>query len=170
MDKKQTKPSSFRKRWSAVDTLIVLLVLLAVAGVVVRVVYAAHEENEAAGNTVYEVYFEVAETHQDTLAELRGFEALYLYDNGMKLGHMGVYEDEATGEYRPALTVTPAEGATGAHRVTAKGCMICTAGSMTDGGLLVEGSGRYLTPGSVLQVRTDRVYMTVRIIEIRAHS
>ena len=170
MDKKQTKASPFKLRWSAVDTLIILLVLLAVAGVVVRVIYAANEEKETAQHATYEVYFEVAEAHEDTLAEIRGFDPIYLYDNGMKLGHMGVYEDAATGEYRPALTMTPAEGASGAHRMTAKGCMICTNGSMTDGGLLVEGSGRYLTPGSVLQVRTDRVCITVRITEIRPHS
>ncbi len=170
MDKKQTRTSPLKLRWSAVDTMIVLLVILAVAGIVVRIIYAANEEKGVAQQAVYEVYFEVAEAHEDTLAEIRGFDAIYLYDNGMKLGHMGVYEDEAMGGYRPALTVTPAEGATGAHRVTAKGCMICTNGSLTDGGLLVEGSGRYLTPGSVLQVRTDRVCMTIRITEIRPHS
>ncbi|MBQ9152137.1 MAG: hypothetical protein IJX72_07790, partial [Clostridia bacterium] len=82
----------------------------------------------------------------------------------------GVYEDTLTGEYHPALTITPAEGASGADRVTAKGCLICTNGTMTDGGLFVDGSGRYLTPGSELEIRTDRVYMTVRVTEIRTHS
>ncbi len=167
MDMKQNNPVKSRKgRWSAVDTVIVLLVLIAVAGLVYRVVYTARTENKT-NNIMYRVYFEVAETHEDVLAEVEGFDAVYLHENGVKLGYIGVYEDTATGEYTVALT--PAYTAA-SDTVTATGCLVSTNGIMKDGGLLVGESGRYLTPGSELQVRTDRALLTIRITSIREHK
>ena len=167
MDMKQNQPTKSRKgRWSAVDTVIVLLVLIAVAGLVYRVVYAARTEGEST-RTMYRVYFEVAETHEDVLAEVEGFDAVYLYENGVRLGYIGVYEDTATGGHTVALTPVPAEKR---GMATAAGCLVCTDGTMKDGSLLVGESGRYLTPGSELQVRTDRALLTIRITSIREHK
>lgn len=165
----QTQTKQRKGRWSAVDTVILLLILVAVAGLVYRMVYAARHE-AAAERTMYRVYFEVLETHEDVLAEVRGFDAVYLYENGVKLGYIGVYEDTATGEYTVALTPTPAEGATGDGRATATGCMVCTDGTLSGGSLLIGDSGRYLTPGSEVEIRTDRAFLTVRITAIREHS
>jgi hypothetical protein len=159
-----------KKRWSAMDTVILLLVLVAVAGLVYRVVYAARKDAEA-DPTMYRVYFEVLETHENVLAEVEGFDAVYLYENVTRLGYIGVYLDTATGAYTPALTTTPAVGATGSHRVTATGILICNNATVSaGGGLMVGDSGRYLTPGSVLEVRTDRVLMTIRITSVREHT
>lgn len=167
MDMKQNKPAKTRKgRWSVVDTVIVLLVLLAVAGLVYRVVYAARTESEK-NNKMYRVYFEVSETHEDVLSEVAGFDAVYLYENDVRLGYIGVYEDTATGEYMVALTPDPTEKS---DMATASGCLVCTEGVMRDGGLLVGESGRYLTPGSELEVRTDRALLTIRITSIREHK
>ncbi len=167
MDMKQNQPTKPRKgRWSAVDTVIVLLVLIAVAGLIYRVVYAARTQNENS-RTMYRVYFEVAETHEDVLAEVAGFDAVYLHENGVKLGYIGVYEDTATGEYTVALTPTPTEAS---GMATAAGCLVCTDGVLKDGGLLVGESGRYLTPGSELQVRTDRALLTIRVTSVREHK
>jgi hypothetical protein len=164
---KQNTPAKTRKgRWSAVDTVIVLLVLIAVAGLVYRVVYAARTENKNT-RTMYRMYFDVVETHEAVLAEIQGFDAVYLYENGVKLGYIGVYEDTATGEYTVALTPTYTEAN---DMATATGCLVCTDGVMKDGGLLVGESGRYLTPGSELQVRTDRALLTIRITSIREHK
>ena len=157
-----------KRRWSAMDTLILLLILVAVAGLVYRVVYAARKEAEA-DPTLYRVYFEVLETHEDVLAEVRGFDAVYLYENDVCLGYIGVYQDTATGEYTVALTPTPVSG--GDDRVTASGCMVCTNATLSSGGgLRIGESGRVLIPGSVLEVRTDRAFLTVRITSIREHS
>ena len=144
--------------------------VLAVAGVVYRALTAIRQESTASRETTYEVYFEVEETYADTLAEIRGFDAVYLAENQQRLGYVGVYEDASTGEHRVALTVTPIVGTQLADRATAIGCMIC-AGTLTeDGGLTVPGSDRCLTPGSELEVRTDRAILTVRVTGIRSHS
>ena len=135
-----------KKRWSAMDTVILLLVLVAVAGLVYRVVYAARKDAEA-DPTMYRVYFEVLETHENVLAEVEGFDAVYLYENDTRLGYIGVYLDTATG------------------------ILICNNATVSaGGGLMVGDSGRYLTPGSVLEVRTDRVLMTIRITSVREHT
>lgn len=159
-----------KKRWSAMDTVILLLVLVAVAGLIYRVVYAARKDAETEP-TLYRVYFEVMETHEKVLAEVDGFDAVYLCENGARLGYIGVYQDAATGEYTAALNTTPAEGATGSNRVTATGILVCNnATPASGGGLRIGDSGRYLTPGSVLEVRTDRALMTIRITSVREHS
>lgn len=165
MDNKMvSKP---KKRWTAMDTVVLLLVLVAVAGLVYRVVYAARKDMEAEP-APYRVYFEVLETHKDVLAEVRGFDAVYLYEDDICLGYVGVYQDLATGEYTPALTVSPGEEM---NHVTATGILVCNDATIAPGGgLRVGDSGRYLTPGSVLEVRTDRAILTIRITSIREHS
>ena len=106
-----------KKRWSVVDTVIILLILVSVAGLVYRVVYAARKDADA-DPTMYRV------SHA---------------------------EDEA--------------------RATATGVMICANATLSSGGgLQVGDSGRYLTPGSVLEVRTDRALLTIRVTSVREHS
>lgn len=167
MDMKQNNPTGSRKgRWSVVDTVIVLFVLIAVAGLVYRVVYAANEEGKNS-SVMYRVYFEVDETYEDVLAEVKGFDALYLYENGAKLGHIGVYEDTATGEYTVVLVSTPTEKN---GMATATGCFVCTEGTLKEGSLLIGEGGRYITPGSELEVRTDRVLLTIRVTAIQEHK
>jgi hypothetical protein len=168
-DKKGDKPT--RKRgWSVIDTLIVLLVLAAVAGIVYRVVDAAGQSKAQEARPMYAVYFSVEATHKDVLAEIQGFDAVYDPEDGVKLGYIAAYEDTEEGDYKPALSIVPAVDATGRDRVTASGCFICSEGTMMNGGLLVDGDDRYLTPGTELSIRTDRAILTVRITEIRAHD
>lgn len=172
MEHKQKNATPRRGRrsyWSVVDTVILLLVLTAIAGIVYRVVVTVSREQDKAQDpgTVCEVYFEVMETHRDVLAELRGFETVYLYDNDMRLGAIGATIDPVTGNTVAALTVNPIEGT---ERATATGCMICRGSSVKNGVLSVEGTGRYLTLGSELMIRTDRVLLTVRITDIKVRS
>ena len=169
MDQKQKKTSTrpLRKgRWSVVDSVIALLVLLTIAGVVYRVVMSAREDQGATMHRVYEVYFEVEETYPEVLAEVEGFDAVYLCENDVQLGHVGVYENADTGKYQVALFTSATENG----RVKATGCLVVSGMQTADGSLLVEGSGRYLTPGSELEIRTDRARMTIRVTEIRAHD
>lgn len=168
-EKKGDKPT--RKRgWSVIDTIIVLLILAAIAGIVYRVVDAARQSIANEERPMYAVYFSVEETHKDVLAEIRGFDALYDPEDGVKLGYIAAYEDAEEGDYKPALAIVPAVNATGRDRVTASGCFICTEGTLMNGGLLVDGDDRYLTPGSELTIRTDRAVITICITEIRAHG
>jgi hypothetical protein len=166
---KKNQSDKQKRRWSAVDTVILLLVLVSVAGLVYRIVYAANKD-AAAEPVMYRVCFEVLETHEDVLAEVKGFDAVYLYENDVRLGYIGVYEDTATGDYTVALTPSPAPGATGDNRVTAVGCMVCTDATPVNGGIRVGDSGRYLVPGSILEVRTDRALLTIRVTSVRKHS
>ena len=169
-DKKTEGKPSRKLRWSAVDTCILLLVLAVLGGLVYRVVDAALRDQNDGDRVMYAVYFTVEDTHKGVLGEVQGFEAVYDYEDGSKLGHIAAYEDPDTGEYAPVLTVKPAVDTANADYVSATGCMICTAATQKGGGLLVDGSGRYLTPGTTLMIRTDRALLTVRITDIRVHD
>ena len=170
MDHRKENQGERRRRWSAVDTVVLLLVLLAVAGIVYRVVVSVRQETEAPEETLYEVYFEVDETHADVLAEIRGFDPVYLVENQSRLGYVGVYKDAGTGDYRVAMTPTVSGDGADPKLVTALGCMICGGELQEDGSLSIPGSDRYLTPGSELVIRTDRAILTVRVTGIRSHS
>ena len=171
MHTEKTGDKPTRKRGlSWIDVAIVLLILATVIGAVFRVADAARQSVSHEERPMYAVYFSVEETHKDVLAEIRGFDALYDPEDGVKLGYIAAYEDTESGDYKPALAIVPAVNATGRDRVTASGCFICTEGTMMNGGLLVDGDDRYLTPGSELCIRTDRAIMTICITEIRAHG
>ena len=169
MESKQSNTPTRRERkgfWSAVDTLILLLILAAVAGIVMRIVITVR--NDSPEGEVYRVYFEVHETHRDVLDEVRGFDAVYLCENDMRLGAIAAkVVDDATGKTAAALTPSYIEGT---ETATATGCMVCRGPDHSAEGLLVEGTGRYLTCGSVVQIRTDRVILTVTITDIEADS
>ncbi len=171
MDKNQnqtTHQSEGRRksRWSAVDTLILLLVILAIAGCVLRVVYAANQEANKPSEQ-YLIRFTVSEIHKDIVAEIETRDTLYFYETDQRLGFLAVTQDEATEELVSTLEIKPVEGT---ELVTVTGWLICFDGTMGEGGLYIEGSGRYLTPGSTVEVRTDRARFTVCITEIRENS
>ncbi len=162
----QTSPRNKRKSyWSAVDTIILLLVLASIGGIIYRVAVSVAQEEAQVSDTVYEIYFRVEETHRNVLDEVKGFDTVYLYENDMRLGAMAATIDPETGEFLAVLTPSYIEGT---ELATATGCMICKGSTVQNGGLLVEGTGRYLTRGGALQIRTDRVLLTVKITDIIA--
>lgn len=163
-----THPNKVRGklRWSAVDTLILLLVILVIVGCVLRVVYAANQEVQKPSEQ-YLIKFTVSEIHKGIVAEIRPRDALYFYESDQRLGFLAVTQDPDTGELVSTLDIEPVEGT---DLVAVTGWMLCFDGTMTDGGLYVEGSGRYLTPGTMVEVRTDRARFTVCITEIRVNS
>ena len=169
-DMNQKGKSPRKYRWSAVDTCILLLILAVLAGLIWRVVDAALREQDDGKRVMYAVYFTVEDTHKNVLGEIGGFDAVYDPEDGTKLGHIAAYEDPETGRFLPVMTLKPAVNTPNADYVSATGCMICTAATEKDGSLAVDGSGRYLTPGSTLTIRTDRALLTVRITEIRVHG
>ena len=169
MNQNQTTHQAKRRgkfRWSAVDTLILLLVILAIAGCVLRVVYVANQEIEKPSEQ-YLIQFTVSDIHKDIVAEIEKRDAVYFYETDQRLGFMAVTQDAATGDLVSTLDIKPVEGT---DLVTVTGWLICFDGTMGEGGLYIEGSGRYLTPGSTVEVRTDRARFTVCITEIRENS
>ena len=170
METKQNQTSTRNGRksyWSAMDTVILLLVLASIGGIIYRVAMSITQEEAQASDTVYEIYFQVEETHRNVLDEVKGFDTVYLYENDMRLGAMGATIDPETGDYIAVLTPTYIEGT---EMATATGCMICKGTAAQNGGLLVEGTGRYLTRGGVLKIRTDRVLLSVKITDIIERS
>ena len=166
MESKQSNHSARngrKGRWSVMDTFILLLLLAVLAGIVYRVFVTVTDEGPT--GTVCQVYFDVMETHRDVLGELHGFETVYLYENDMRLGAIGAVE--ADGDTAADLTIQYVEGT---DMATAKGRMTCRASLVEDGSILVEGTGRYLTRGSVLQIRTDRVLLTIQVTDVQVKS
>ena len=166
MESKQSNTPPVRKRevrWSVVDAVILLLVLAAVVGIVYRIFITVNDSGDKGKR--YEISFEVSETHREVLGEIHAFDEVYLVENDMLLGSIGAtgYDGE-TGVGVPALTIVGVEGS---ELVTATGCMVCRGTVSGDGSVLVGETGRYLSRGSVLTVRTDRVLLTIRITDIQ---
>lgn len=150
------------KRWTAVDTLIVLMVVLAVAGAVVRGVLDVGKTSDAASTEILFVDFTIAEIHPTVLAEIEAFDALYLRETGELLGYVGVYDDGTL-----ALHVVNPLSAVNGSAVTAEGTFVCLDGTYQNGSLLITGMTDYLSPGSVLTLCTERAVLTVEITGIR---
>lgn len=158
-------------RWSAVDTVIVFLLVIAVAAQLWQAILIRRETEAEKTPTVYDVIFTVPAIRREVLEGVEAFDGLYLCEDGTRIGAVGVYEDEG-GSQRIALSVVEPgpDGLAGSEYVAAEGCMICTEGELREGGLLIPDTGLYLDPGSEWTVRTERVVLTIRIESIRTHE
>lgn len=168
-----------RRKWSAMDTVILILIVAAVASVVGRVIYAYLQRGSEDEASIYTVDFDVADIREAVLQNVSGFDAVYLYESGARIGYIGV--EESDGEQWVALypkntwtgqdlnedestegeTLPVATGST-----AAQGSMICTGGDLEDGCLYLDAAGLYIAPGSELKVCTDRVVFTLRVTRI----
>ena len=157
----ETVAAKKRFRWTAVDSLILLMVLLVVAGAVVRGVLDRRPSHEKETAGPYYVDFAIEEIHPKVLGEIQPFDALYLYETGERLGYVGVYDD---GTIALHTVVSPVSSA---RSVAAEGCMVCVEGVYQNGSLLVSGTNTYISPGAVLVLRTDQAVITVEITDIR---
>ena len=153
------------KRWTAVDTVIVFMILLALGGVVLRGVVDWRQGAETPTSGPYYVDFSVAEIDASVLAEIRPFDPLYVYETGELVGYVGVYDDGTM-----ALRLLSPSAATANGGVAAEGCMVCLEGVYQNGSLLVTGMDTYLTSGSRLTLRTDRAVISVEIRAIRSDT
>lgn len=161
------------RRWSAVDTVIVLLALVVVVGIVLRVLVAYWDAHDEAGNRAvyYDVYFEIDEVYAAALNEIEGGDALYLYETGELLGYVGVdgsqeIKDDTTGQALPkALYERPRVEGMDEDKVSAEG-VLRAEGTVVDGSLLVESCGLYLTRGTEVTVCTERVLLCLRVTDV----
>ncbi len=170
-NKKAERPVGTGKRWfrpSVIDIGIILLAILSIVAIVLRVTDARNTVQELQKRPSYDVYFTVEETHRRVLEELTGHELVYLYENDVCIGYIARVMDHDTGEMNAAISISPAPGATGNDRVIATGHMTTEGAELKNGALLISGSGVHITPGTCLEVRTERVYMKIRITGIRA--
>lgn len=173
MDKKQElgrRKSARSCKWSPVDTVLIVLIVAALVGGVWRFVDANRHTAKETGRAMYEVYFEVVDTHEAVLDSIDGFDDVYLMENDAYIGKIPVYQDAQTGEYYPAITPVVGDVTEGEGCVVATGCLMAADVRETARGLLIGETGLYLTPGMCLEVRTDRAKLTLRVTEIVPHS
>ncbi len=160
--KKNKKPG----RWTAVDTVILLMLLLGVGGILLRGFLPDITEGANRGEDVtsgpYFVEFAVSEIHPLVLGEINAFDPLYLYETGEPVGYIGVYDNGSM-----ALHTVASSANNGSGNVSAEGCMVCLEGIYRNGSLLIKGMDTYLSTGSTLLLRTDRAVMSVEITSIR---
>ncbi len=149
-------------RWTVIDTVIVLMVLLAIAGAVLRSVMDSDKDKVVADTGTYYVDFTIPEIHPSVLAEIQAFDALYTYETNTHVGYVGAYDDGTIA----LRTVTPLNS--NGSFVAAEGCMVCLEGTMKDGSLLIRGMDTYLTPGMSLTLCTERVMIVIEISDIQA--
>lgn len=164
MDKTQEKRNQKRIRWSAVDAILLLLILAALGGMVYRVLVAVLEE-PVKSEEMYVVRFDVLPTYEESLLSIKGNDPVYLYENNSHLGYMALRQTESGEEQQVYLIRT----SIGQDMATAEGCMICVGGQFADGSLLVDGSDYHLTPGAEVTVCTEKTLFTVRITQIEKH-
>lgn len=159
-------PKKSGGRWTAIDTVILLLVLVAIAGVIVRsFVLPGEKDDQAVAEGAYYVEFTVHEIHAEVLEEFRISDRFYLYETNELVGYLGYYADGT----RALQAMAPVmEGDD--RLVTAEGCLYCPDARMENGCLLLKDTDTYLAPGAVLKLRTDRATMTIEIKKIRAEA
>ncbi len=161
-----------KERYSALDIVIVFLLLVAVAGIGFRWVSGALDTEAVAEiGENYFVSFKISETSRYVLEDLRGsvpetdagadasplrYEAVYAADGGYFLGDLSMNTLK--------INVLPA-GTTLPDRAVGTGKLLCK-GVMENDSLRVQGSDRYLSVGSELAVRTERVVLTIKITQI----
>ena len=158
METMKNSPSPARKgkkKFTTVDAVVLLLVLVTVVGAVFGWVYQTMDDDSYLDEeAMYVVTFRVAETHRDVLGGLSVGDAVYFIEDGAFLGYL-----------RDDLTVQDKTDAAPADLVTGTGSMVCV-GHVNGRSLDIDGSGRCLTPGDTLVVRTEREMLTVEVVEI----
>ncbi len=151
------------------DIVIIFLLIVAVAGLAFRWVSNVRDtEAEANIGEHYYVSFKVLETSRYVLEDLRGthtgsdddadlrYEAVYDAESGHFLGDLSM---------NTLMITSVTEGADLPDRATATGKLLCM-GTLEKDSLRVQGSDRYLSVGTELKVRTERVVLTVQLTQI----
>ncbi len=169
--KSGSRSVSRKYRWSAVDAVLILLLAVAIAGGILRVISLNRRVDTVGQNgTKYEIYFEVEAIHGAVIDSIGGGDAVYLLENDARLGQIATHLDAESGQYVAALYPEPVSGFEKKDHVVADGCFITANAEESDKGLLVGKTGVYLEPGTRLEVRTDRAAFTLRVTEIGRHS
>lgn len=156
---------STKRKWAAVDIVVILALLFAVLGVAMRGFFEKREPQDTTVGGPFDVYFTVEEIHSSVLEEISGFDMLYLHETGELVGYIGVYADGT-----PAIASTGVLALPGGDWVSAQGCMVCLEGTMKEGSLLPYDMQRYISPGSVLTLRTERAVLTIQITKISVRN
>ncbi len=139
---------------SVIDIVIVLLLIIALVGGVLRWVLGIMQDESTENVEYYEVSFTVTDTHREILAGLDDRDLVYDYESGKQVGTL----------IANTLQIAPVTDPSLLNRTSATGTLLCT-GDMTDSGLLLYDTDRYLAIGDTITVRTERVVLILEITQ-----
>lgn len=157
-------------RWSAADTLIVLLVVLSVGGFVFRFVFAGWQAERTDSTALYDLTFTIEGVSPETVGRIGAADVVYMYGGTDSLGYIDTVTDEETGLLRAAVTIPGTVTGQPGERVTASGTLVCTGARLVDGFLMVDGCPQCLAPGNEVTVCTERVLFTLKVTGIKARE
>ena len=166
-DKKKTK----NRRWSASDTVVVIVIVLALAGIVGRlIVFGGKDLTDYKGDGVtYAVEFTVDEMYKDTVDSIKAMDTVTLLETGDSIGYVAPYDD-----YAPAIKTElianegNAKDGQFVKVAISRGTFFCNNATFKDGCLLVADGGKYIAPGSQVQIATPTAILDIKIIKISA--
>lgn len=163
-DKKKNKT----RRWSAADTTVVILVVLALAGLVVRLIVSGGKDlsDYKGDGATYAVEYTVDEIYEDAVDSIRALDTVTLVETGDSIGYIAPYDD-----YAPVISKMYIDGDASIKdseflKVSVEGTFFCNNATMKDGCLLVADGGKYIAPGSQVQLATPTAILDVKIVKI----
>ncbi len=153
---KTARPKSAKGRFSAVDVAIVILVIASLVGTVIGWIYeAGQQKTKLENDDRFFVSFRMEDVHREVWNGLSVGEKLYFVDDDTFLGYL-----------RDDWAITATLGDETEERISCTGSMVCV-GEMPSRTLVLGTDGRRLTPGQILEIRTESEILTVQILEIR---
>ncbi len=169
MEQKQTEQyiSKTNRRWTMVDTIILLLFLIVFIGTFFRWAYGVVTETDMAdsGNN-HHIVFEIRPTHGEVMAGLSEKDALFLVEGGDYLGYVCEHSLVLLPETEVAGTGSETTIET-TKFVSGRAAMLCRGESQgRDGSILIAGTDRVITPGDEFWVRTEREIFLLYVVEI----
>lgn len=159
MSKEEKRNSPFSSGGVFVDIFIILLIAACIAGVVYRC-FIYNPEAGAEQGKAYMVYFEIEDAHESYASYLESGDVVYCADSRERLGALAVHEQS---DENSVLAELPDEQEPDGNSVS--GVFRSIPGVMREGTLVLGGS-YMLTPGQSLEIYTDTVSFTVRIMRI----
>lgn len=162
------KKKGKERRWSVADTVVALVVLLAIVGALGRLVFFGGDDAKAAivgdGNT-YCIEYTVDEIYEAAADSIKAQDGVYLMETGDRIGYIARYEDNT-----PVIkkyNIAGQNSTDGEYiKVALEGIIFCDSAVMRDGCLYVADSGKYIAPGSQIAFVTETAVLNVRIASI----
>lgn len=158
MNKEEKRKTLFSSGGVFVDIFIGFLIAACIAGIVYRCfIYDPHVTTDEGES--YMIYFEIEDAHPNYAKYLESGDTVYNAE-GLRLGALAVYDGSDSGDAVSVLSNTE-----NTDTVTVRGVMRSRPGVMEQGTLVLDGVYQ-LTPGQTIEIYTDTVAVTVRILKI----
>ena len=174
---KTVKSERSRPRFNVLDVFIILLVIAAVVGVYFRYSIVDFLRSDM-NKEQYVISYSIDDIRYTTPNYMQVDDEVYFASNGKLFGTL-LSESENQG----VLNIMPASKEfvdskgdiknvfypNSESRVTAKGRLLCEGAYNSEGGFFVDGN-TYISAGQTIDVRTDMVSVTMRILSIELYS